>query len=244
MKNNVAIVTGGAGGIGNAICNALASKGYMVICADSSIDQTQDGTPFEDCPAIIRKATDVTSKASIRACVDAAVSLGELTAIVNCAAILRGCSADHFDEDLHRLMLDINVLAMPRMTEAALPHLSAGAAIVNISSISPSLGQAADASLYGASKAALETYTRHLACELGPTGIRVVALAPGFIIVPNHSPDFQSILDDPKSAVHRIPLGRTGTPEEIADMTVFLLSEKASYLTGTTVTVDGGLTAT
>jgi len=243
MDNKVAIVTGGTGGIGAGICEALEGRGYTVLAADIDVAADQDEQPIEKHPRIIRKAMDVTRMDDIRACVATAVKLGVLTSIVNCAGILKLNPFDQFDEADAKLMCDINLLSMPRMTEAALPHLKAGAAIVNISSVSQSVGSFHDCSLYAAYKAAVEAYTRTLACELAPRGIRVNAISPGFITVANMSDKFTDLVKNPDSPYHRVPLGTPGTPWDIGEAAAFLLSEKARYITGASIAVDGGLAA-
>lgn len=105
------------------------------------------------------------------------------------------------------------------------------------------MGKLGEISIYGATKAAMEAYTRHLAFELGPRGIRVNCVAPGFIEVLPMSDAMRSAVDNPKSMVNFIPLGKMGTAEQVAPAVGFLISEAADYITGTTVVVDGGVSA-
>jgi len=95
--------------------------------------------------------------------------------------------------------------------------------------------------MYAATKAGVETYTRYLACELAPSGIRVNAVVPGLISVPM-SDAMKAVTGGEDASAHLVPMKRYGTPEEIADAVGFLLSDKASYITGTTLVVDGGVT--
>ena len=129
---------------------------------------------------------------------------------------------------------------MRRMTSAAAPHLTEGAAIVNVSSISCRVPEIGYISLYGASKAAIESYTRNAAKDLGPLGIRVNSVAPGIIDV-NMSDDMRRVFEDPESPMRRVALKRMGTAEEVAEVIGFLLSDRASYVTGTNLLIDGGL---
>ena len=96
-------------------------------------------------------------------------------------------------------------------------------------------------SLYGASKAAIESYTRNTAKDLGARGIRVNSVAPGFIDV-DMSDDMRRLYEDPQSPMRRVALKRLGTAEEVAEVVAFLISDKASYVTGTNLLVDGGMT--
>lgn len=239
----VAIVTGGEGGIGKAIDNRLSQAGYSVISGDTVVDPANNGEKHNDAPGpgeVRRWQMDVTSMESVEAAVKAAGELGELRAIVNCAGVLRMTPYDDLSEERAKLMWDINVLGMGRVVRAAYPLLKAGAAIVNVSSVSARTKEVIGGSFYGATKAAVEAYTRSLASELAERGVRVNAIAPGIIDVAM-SDDMKRFAASPNSPVHRIPLGRLGTAEEIAECVEFLLSDRASYVNGTCLLADGGL---
>lgn len=164
-----------------------------------------------------------------------------LTALVNCAGILRTFAADGFDDQAARLMFEINILGAARMVSAALPHFADQGAMVNISSIAPRLHDQAETALYGASKAGLEAYTGHLARALGPRRIRVNAVAPGIIDVAM-TDAMRKVAFSEGSPLARCAAGRMGTAEEIAECVEFLLSDRSSYVNGTTLTADGGIT--
>ncbi len=183
---------------------------------------------------------DVTSTESVREAVAAAAALGPLRAVVNCAGILRSGETDRFEEDRIEEMFDINLFGAVRVTVAAAAHMTEGSAIVNVSSISCRLNDQGDLALYGATKAALESFTRANAHQLGPRRIRVNAVAPGVIDVAM-SDDMRRVAFSEKSPLKRCPLGRMGTAEEVAECVEFLLSRRASYVNGTTLIVDGGI---
>ena len=113
---------------------------------------------------------------------------------------------------------------------------------MNLSSVTGAIGRLTGASMYGASKAGVDAMTRYLACELAPRGIRVNALAPGYIRVPM-SPSMQAVSGGDDEVVKQVPLGRLGEPDEMAEVIEFLLSDRASYITGTTLYADGGVVA-
>jgi 3-oxoacyl-[acyl-carrier protein] reductase len=234
----VAIVTGGARGIGAAIAARLAQAGYRVLACDADWDEAT----VELGPAIAAHAVDVRDRAAVEAAVTAAGELGEVRALVNCAGVLRATRLDALDEDDLTLMWDVNVAGTARFCAAAVRACPRLAAIVNIGSISGRLGQLPGIALYGATKIGVESLTKALACELGPRGIRVNALAPGFIAVPMSSA-MRAVSGGENGAVTHVPLGRMGRAEEIAEVTEFLLSPRASYVHGAVVIADGGACA-
>ncbi len=237
MSANVALVTGGQGGIGKAINRRLLDAGYIVLSGDVTVAPTRNGTKEADTNV---QHLDVTSLESVEAAVQCALGLGPLTAIVNCAGILMASEAGSWDDENTKRMFDINVFGAARVTASAVEHMKDGGAIVNVSSISCRLNDQGDLALYGATKAALESLTRNNAHQLGPRGIRVNAIAPGIIDVAM-SDDMREVAYSEKSPLKRCPLGRMGTAEEIAECVEFLLSDRASYVNGTTLIADGGI---
>ena len=174
--------------------------------------------------------------------VAAAAQMGRLSGVVNCAGVLREARADEMPEAEADAMWAVNVMGAGRVTRAALAHLGAGTAVVNISSIVGAIGRFAGTAMYSASKAGLEGLTRVLACELAPRQIRVNAIAPGYIRVPM-APSWASMSGGEEVLTGQVPLGRLGEVGEVADVVEFLLSDRSSYVTGSVVRVDGGVWA-
>jgi 3-oxoacyl-[acyl-carrier protein] reductase len=160
---------------------------------------------------------------------------GQLDVIVNNAGLVQSTPKERFDAASQRSILGVNLLVPADLLAAALPYLKPGASIVNISSVNAVLPPR-DAAIYGASKAALNLWTRAMAKELGPQGIRVNAVAPGAINIPEEprAPDLTRLF------VQETALGRIGTPDDIACAVRFLASEQARFITGEVLTVSGG----
>lgn len=239
MSRLVALVTGGAGGIGQAINSRLASAGWQVLAGDLAAALAQD-PPLAD--AVAEHELDVTDRDSVAAFVEAGAGLGAIGAVVSCAGVVRFTPIDGFEDAAASTVWEVNVAGAARVAEAAAPHLAEGAAIVNVSSVTGHVGRLQGASLYGSSKAGLEACTRYLATELAPRGIRVNCVAPGYVEVPM-SDAMRAVSGGEQALIPQIPLRRLGQPREIADAVEFLLSERASYVTGTTLLVDGGVVA-
>ena len=244
----VALVTGGVGGIGSEINRRLVRDGFHVVAADSAVDPKDNGQPWAGAESgVTVHNIEVRDPESVEFCVAAAAALGPLMGIVNCAGIVRHGLVEDITEDAMRAVWDVNLAGMVRVCRAARPHLTRGAAIVNISSLTASMGRLQGASIYGASKAAMEGFTRYLAYELAPHGIRVNALAPGFIeVLPmSESMRFIAYADSDEGAMEwlipHIPLGRLAAPAEMAGPVSFLLSDDASYITGHVLLADGGV---
>lgn len=225
----VALVTGGARGIGRAIANDLSRDHRVVITW-----RTTEPANLPDHMLAIR--ADLASSDTCAAVIaDIIGRFGRLDIIVNNAGLILTSPKDGCDSEALRAILDVNLLAPHALLAAALPHLAPGAAIVNISSVNAVLPPR-DASIYGASKAALNLWTRAMAKELGARQIRVNAVAPGAINIP----------EEPRSAeltalfVGETALGRIGAPQDVARAVRFLASEQAAFITGEVLTVSGG----
>ena len=225
--SGVAIVTGGAGGICAAIHRQLERSGYHVLAGDVAGDAER---------------LDVTDAASVDAFVGRAAAAGPIAAVVNCAGIVRFTPVSGYADADASMLWEVNVAGMARVCRAVLRHLAADASIVNISSLTGSFGRLEGASLYGATKSGVEAYTRYLACELAPRNIRVNAVVPGYIAVPM-SESMRAVSGGEDEVVGQVPLGRLGEVNEVAEVVEFLLSDRASYVTGTTLRVDGGVLA-
>jgi meso-butanediol dehydrogenase / (S,S)-butanediol dehydrogenase / diacetyl reductase len=237
FKNKVAIVTGGSSGIGAAVVERFVSEGAKVVIADVN-------PPDHISDSIIYQQTDVTCSDDVTAVVELAVErFGRLDILVNNAGIgILAETPDLAEADWHKLF-EINVTSVFYACRVAIPHMrSQGGAIVNIASIS-GLGGDYGFSAYNASKGAVVNYTRSLAVDCARDNIRVNALCPGAIAdtamgVGTHGSDA-----DRRAWTDAIPLSRYGSPVEMANVITFLASDEASYMTGSIVTADGGITA-
>lgn len=234
-SGKLTVVSGAARGIGAAITARLVAAGHHVVAGDVDWREplTAEGAAITTCEL------DVRDGESVAAAVDRASGVGAVTGLVNCAGVLRATSLNQVDDADMALMWDVNVAGIARLCSAVSGRCPELEAIVNIGSISARLPQLPGISLYGASKAGVDALTRALARELGPRGVRVNGLAPGFIEVPM-SAGMRTVSGGEEGAAARVPLGRMGRPEEIAEVTEFLLSPRASYVHGAVMVVDGG----
>ncbi|ODR27707.1 SDR family oxidoreductase [Mycolicibacterium porcinum] len=242
MSNKV-IVTGGAGVIGQAICRRLLQSGYVPVAADlkPAIDALDVNSAGLADAAVV--AMDVTDGENVRSAVASVVEDGEtLFGLVNCAGILRDSFLGELDEAKLELMFQVNVAGMARVTDAVAPLLTEGSAIVNVGSLTGHFGRFRGASVYGATKAGIAAYTRYLAEELAPRGIRVNNVAPGVIRAPM-SPSMARVSGGEEVSAGYAMLKRIGEPEEVAEAIEFLLSPRASFITAQTLLVDGGVVA-
>ena len=229
------VVTGGARGIGEQICRQAADRGYRVGVLD--LDAATAGHVAE---AVGGQAlvADIRDEAAVEAALDA---FGQVDALVNNAGMVRfGTLAELSVEDW-RLVVDVNLTGTFIVARAAARRMaeSGGGAIVNISSIN-GLVPAAYGGAYGSTKAAIQLLTEQMAVEWADSGIRVNAVAPGFIDAGMSEP----IYADPETRRVRsagVPLKRLGAAEDIANAVLFLLSDQASYVTGHNLVVDGGV---
>jgi len=233
-----AIVTGGASGIGAATCRRFVEEGAGVAVLD--IDGERARAVAEPLGAMVVEADVADPEAMATAVMTAADALGGLTCLVNNAGTGNVMPlADYPDAEWDRL-LDVNLRGTFHGLRAALPLLRAAGGtgcVVNVASVSglrPTRGEAP----YSAAKAAVVSLTRSAALEYAPE-VRVNAVAPGFIDTPLTAfAVAEPVYADPIAA--GTPLGRIGTPDEVADVIVFLCSPLARYVTGETVVVDGG----
>jgi NAD(P)-dependent dehydrogenase (short-subunit alcohol dehydrogenase family) len=244
-QERVAVVTGAGGGIGTATCKLFVERGIRVVAADVSLEAAEELVGDVDAGAAIMPiAVDVSSPDSVNAMVAETVDqFGSVDILVNLAGITRPeDTASVSDEDWSRL-IDIHLGGTFRCARAAFPALrdSDSAAIINTASVAAWLGLPRRAS-YCAAKAGIEGLTRSLAVEWAPHGIRVNAIAPGYIKTrPVESMIRRGFVDESRLRA-RIPLDRLGQPVEVAAAIYFLSSPDASYITGHTLTVDAGMT--
>lgn len=247
LEGKRVLVTAGAQGIGLAISRALLEAGARVCVQYFSSAATAAALAAESPGRVHVVCADLTTKAGCDDAVGAAVAaLGGLDILVNNAgALLARASIEDGDDDLWRETMALNVDSAVRVTRAATPHLAAaaaeagGAAIVNLASLAGRKGGHGGSLAYATSKGAILTFTRALAAELGPKGIRVNAVAPGLILGTN----FHATHTTPESAaatVASLPLGRAGEPEDVARAVVFLAGEWRGFITGATLDINGG----
>jgi NAD(P)-dependent dehydrogenase (short-subunit alcohol dehydrogenase family) len=231
---DVAIVTGAAGGLGRAICARLAADGLTIAAADVI-------TP-EDPGNYAWLELDVRSTESIEAAVRAASELGRLRAVVNSHGILHFTDPADFSDDVMRAIIDVNLEGVARMCSIASRYLQADGSIVSLSSVVAGMGRAKGAFVYGATKAGIESLTRYFAVAFGPKGIRVNAVAPGFVTLPmsGDGAKMRAVQGGDEAVLQFSPMGRLVTPEEIANAVAFLSSPQASGISGAVIPVDVG----
>lgn len=241
LHNKVAIVTGGSRGIGRAIALGLADEGcHVAICAraEEALRQAEGELRARGVEAL-GVVADVTRAEDIERLVAETVArFGRLHILVNNA----GGSTRGDDDEAWDVAYRANILAAVRATRAVVPHMraSSGGSIVHIASIWGR--EAGGAPTYNAMKAAMISHAKAMALALAPE-IRVNAVAPGSTAFPGGSWG-RRLEEDPEGMrrfiEQNIPMGRFGTPEEIANVVVFLCSERASWVTGACINVDGG----
>ena len=244
LQNKVAIVTGGGRDIGRAVSLKLAAEGAKV-CVNFANDEASAAETVRMIEAaggtaILHRA-DVSTGAGVNGLVAAARSaFGDTVDIlINTAGgmVARKPLAD-IDEGFFHTVMNLNLKSVVLMTRAVVPHMSAGAAIVNFASQAGRDGGGPGAAMYATSKAAVMTFTRAMAKELGPKGIRVNALCCGMISTRFH--DEFTKPEVRQAVANGTPLRREGTSQEAADVAVFLASDAAGFMTGANVDVNGG----
>ncbi len=247
LSGKVAIVTGSSSGIGQSIAIRLATEGADIVVNYRSQPEGADDTRRQIEAAGSKAITlhaDVSKLEDTRKLVEQAwQQLGGCDILVNNAGIEK--DADFWDvtEEDYDEVLNVNLKGAFFLTQAFVRRLREAkrpGRIVNISSVHEDMAFP-HFSTYCASKGAMRMLTRNLAVELGPLGITINNIAPGAIMTPMN----KSLLDDkPRldSLLKNIPLARMGKPEEVAALTAFLASDEASYITGSTYIIDGGLT--
>lgn len=242
LNNKVALVTGGGRGSGRGIVDVFLEEGAHVVIAQRS---ALDGELTAD-SRVAYVAADFSRDADFSAPIDRAVAaFGRLDVLVNCAGVMIEHAPDDMTLADWETTASVNLRAPLFLAQAALPQLVSGGSIINIGSIeglSANPGHAA----YAASKGGLHAMTRALAVDLGAHGVRCNAIAPGWI-ESDLSEQYIASMSDPARArdeLHRLhPAGRLGHPRDIGQAAAFLASDRASFITGEILVVDGGRTA-
>jgi NAD(P)-dependent dehydrogenase (short-subunit alcohol dehydrogenase family) len=246
LKGKTALITGGTAGIGKGIARALGEAGARVVI--NGIDETRGRAAEQELRQLGIEthfyAADISDDAALARMVQQTVAwFGRLDILVNNAAYLH----PEMYQPLAQLpqaewdkALAVNYRAAVVACRAALPELQkTRGCILNISSVG-AVEPFANATAYCPTKAALEHFTRGLARELAPQGIRVNAIAPGWIDTPGVAFHTSDVKRTQEVVAQKIPLGRLGQPVDVANCAAFVVSDLASYMTGTVVTVDGG----
>jgi NAD(P)-dependent dehydrogenase (short-subunit alcohol dehydrogenase family) len=246
LEGRGAIVTGGAGGIGAATARRLAAEGARVVVADIEHAQAESVALELDGHAV---ACDVRSEDDVAAAVDAADGHlgGRIDILVNVAGIEQRSSYDTATVQEWDRILDVNLRSAWLFAKHVGPRMVArgSGSIVNVSSTNGLVGSLAGVA-YGASKGGMVILTKDLAVELVRTGVRVNVVCPGTIDTPLMRRWIEASDDRDKATrllERSMPIGRMGTPEEVAAAIAFLASDDASLCTGAVLAVDGGLTA-
>lgn len=245
FSSSVALVTGAGSGIGRATSIKLASLGASLALCDInevSVNETVAMcTQTHTGQSHLARAFDAGSTDPVNDFVAATMAkYGRIDHVFNCAGVnptripLESTSDEYWSK-----LMNSNLKSMFNVTRACIPHLKTGASFVNVASISATKAPAGMA-VYAATKAGIIGFSKSMALELGPRGIRTNVVAPGEIHTPSNS-SVVAGLDTLKSAEERIAVGRFGEAEEVADVVVFLFGEGSRYMNGSVVDVNGGL---
>ncbi|MDO9414133.1 MAG: SDR family oxidoreductase [Pseudolabrys sp.] len=246
LKGKVAFVTAAGQGIGRAIAEAFIEEGATVIATDL------DGKKLKGLKKATTFALDVRDTAKVEALAkDVIKKFGAPDIIANCAGYVHQGSVLECSEEDWDFSFDLNVKSMHRTLRAFVPSmLKKGGSIINIASVASSVRGLPNRYVYGTTKAAVIGLTKAMAADFVRKGIRVNAICPGTIQSPslnerieaNAKKFSKSEKEVRKDFIDRQPIGRLGTPEEIAAGAVWLASDDSSYFTGQTLQIDGGMT--
>ena len=243
--NRTAVVVGGSGGIGSAVCKILADSGCNIVCgfnrSDAEAQQIVEQITSAGWQAIALKINLSSPDSSILdgVCEDIFNHFGSLDILVNCAAINLESAAPAMDDDCWRKVLDVNLTGAFCLTRAVTKYMmmKRWGRIIHISSVSAHIGGRGQIN-YASSKAGLEAMIRVFALEVGRKGITVNGVAPGVIATAMSE---RIIGEHQDKLLESISAKRFGKPEEVAGVIAFLASETASYINGQTIRVDGGM---
>ena len=246
VAGKVALISGGAGGIGSATARLLAKEGAAVIIGDILEDEGRaaEAQIAETGGKALFVKLDVTSEDSWRNAVQAAVaSFGRLDILVNNAGVSQRGGVEETTSEAWDKVMDINVKGVFLGTQAVIPEMrkAGGGSIINISSIYGLVGSGGSAG-YHASKGAVRIFNKSTAIQYATENIRANSVHPGFI----DTPMTRAHHDNPnihEERVAKTPIGRMGRPEDIAAGILYLASDESSFVTGSELVIDGGMTA-
>lgn len=245
LDGKVAIVTGGTRDIGRSCSVKLAAAGAKV-----AVNYLNDKSAGDETTATIEKAGgtailvkgDMTKKADVDSLVAATREAfgGDIHVLVNnVGGLVARKTLDDMDEEFLNQVMALNLNSTFLTTQAVVPHMPAGSAIVNLASLAGRDGGGGGASAYSTAKGAVMTFSRSMAKELGPSGIRVNALCPGMIDTTFHdtfTPDAVR-----KNVEASVPLRRQGHPDDCANLVTYLASDASAYITGANIDINGGM---
>jgi len=248
LEGKTALITGAGSGMGQAAARLFAREGARIIATDlnerglaetTSLVQADGGT-------IAAYAGDVTSEPDVRRWIDDGVrALGALHVLYNNAGIFPDAdrSVLELDDATFRHVINVNLRGVMLCCKHGIPALidAGGGSVINVASFVALVGCTVPQDAYTASKGAVLALTRSLAVQFGPKNVRVNALCPGPIITPLLADLFPNE-EEKMKRLNRIPLGRFGQPEDIANAALFLASDESAWMTGTEFVVDGGIT--